>query len=163
MRTLILTLVVGVMVLLLLFSGGVSVEAVPNTPTPTPIPAYFNITAATMATCTGGGGTVSYIAAVHVPTGIPTIVEWTGTVDGLGDVIDGARTITVNGNVRGSASWLADDAYYFEHANGYRVYIIFNMYRYLSPGIKVLLDTAVVGGECDEHASSIFLIDNSPE
>jgi len=163
MRIFFVSLVLGIMAFMLLFSGGMSVGAIPNTPTSTPIPAYFNITGATVNACSGAGGGISYVAAVHVPWGVSTLVEWTGTLDGSGDVIDGSRTISTNGNVRGTAYWWADDNRYFEYSNGYTFYVVFRMYRYLSPETKILLDTAVVGGACTENGSSIFLIDNSPE
>jgi len=75
----------------------------------------------------------------------------------------GSRTISTSGTIRGSAAWWANDDFYFEHNNFYRIVIAFKMYRYLSPDIKVLLDTSYVEAGCAESGSTIYLIRNDAD
>jgi len=158
MRAFFVSLVFGIVAFMLLFSGGMSVGAIPNTPTSqptaTPIPAYFNIISVDFSSCTNTGGSVSVMADAHTAGGAPVLLEWSGRVLVAGGVFSGSRTISMNGGVYNTVKWWADDAIYWQIKPKYKLEIEFRLYRYLDPSNKILLDRAWIFGTCGNTGTS---------
>jgi len=171
MRIFLVSLVLGIVAFMLLFSGGMSVGAIPNTPTSQPtattIPAYFNLTSVSVDYCNSAGGRVSFNAAAHTAGGVPVVVEWYGFGVGstfFGDVLDGSLTISANGGVYGTVNWWVNQKVYWEYLDYYAFYLRFELYRYLPAGEKILVDRADVRAWCyADGTKGATILANQPD
>lgn len=152
MRTFLAGLFIAVMVFMLLFSSGTSVDAIPNTPTSTPVTSYLNGTYAVIARCDLSGGFIHYAANMLVPSGIAAGVEWSAywVPTSLGRFIDGYRLVgSGTGTFWGNFYWTLDPAVSSRYFQYYPLefWIHFHLVQYVGGsigGTKILLDSTSV-------------------